>query len=89
MIWRRRRRGRDIIVYQLLLGNTPGLVLRMRNILGILTGIGWWKAHRPDVRSHQVKLPDMSDCLTRGMKVMLSACRGGETGGGQLISNPI
>lgn len=46
---RRRRRRSDIIVQQLLRRDVPGLVLWRRYVLRILTGIGWWEAHRPDM----------------------------------------
>jgi hypothetical protein len=45
----RRRRGRDMIVWELRRGDVARLILRWRNILRILTGIGRWEAHRPDM----------------------------------------
>lgn len=43
----------------LLLRDVALLVLRMGDVLRVLTWIGWWEAHRPDVRSHQ----EQSDVL--------------------------
>lgn len=57
MIWRWRR-GRNIVVYQLRRGDVAGLVLWVRDVR-VLTGIGWWEAHRPDISCHQVKLSDV------------------------------
>lgn len=73
IIWRWRR-GRNIVVYQLRRGDVAGLVLRMRDVR-VLTGIGWWEAHRPDIRCHQVKLSDVSNARDKRLLTLSASGR--------------